>query len=198
MTRPTKPRRIHGDPRARHFKPQGVPLRDLQEIALEHDELEALRLADLEGLSHEDVGAGMEVSRATAGRILSRARAKVARALIEGLAIRIEIDADWRVGGYTGAGHRHRRRRLGMPGEDRTGPQGQGPKTGRGLGRCRSDNETQKTPAETDPNQGRGRGMGQGGGRGRGQGRGGAGTGRGRGRGAGRGMRNGRGGSDKD
>ncbi len=201
MTRPTKPRRIHGDPRARHFKPQGVPLRDLKEIRLEHDELEALRLADLEGLSHEDVGAGMEVSRATAGRILANARAKVARALIEGLAIRIDVDSAWSEGGYTGAGHRNRRRRHGMPGEDRTGPQGQGPKTGRGLGRCNSKDDEQKTPDESGRGQGQGLGRGQGGpgrGQGRGGGSGGAGRGRGRGRGAGRGMRNGRGGSEKE
>lgn len=182
MPRPPKPRRVRGEPRARHFKPQGVPLRDLREIELEHDELEALRLADLEGMAHEDVGAKMEVSRATAGRILARARAKVARALVDGLAIRIDVDAGWREDGYTGAGHRYRRRH-GMPGEDRTGPQGQGPKTGRGLGRCTPEDEKKTPNIEPTTGQGTGRGLGRGLGRGRGRG---AGRGPGRGRGGGR------------
>jgi len=73
-----------------HFKPAGVPLRDLKEVALGLDELEALRLADLQSLSHEEVGAMMNVSRATVGRILAEARRKTAEALVHGWAIRVE------------------------------------------------------------------------------------------------------------
>jgi predicted DNA-binding protein (UPF0251 family) len=54
------------------------------------DELEALRLADLLGLYHEEAAGRMGVSRATFGRIVERARRKSAEALVEGKALRIE------------------------------------------------------------------------------------------------------------
>jgi predicted DNA-binding protein (UPF0251 family) len=77
------------DPRADYFKPRGIPLRQLEYIALEVDELEALRLADHLGLSHEEAGDLMKVSRPTFGRIVGRARQKVADALLHGKAIQI-------------------------------------------------------------------------------------------------------------
>jgi predicted DNA-binding protein (UPF0251 family) len=72
-----------------YFKPRGIPLRELDEVVLGFDETEALRLADLEDLSHEEVGERMGVSRATVGRILKSARGKVAEALVRGKALRI-------------------------------------------------------------------------------------------------------------
>jgi len=69
-----------------------VPIRVLQEVSLGLDELEALRLADMENLSHEEVGSMMDVSRATVGRILATARRKTARALVRGWAIRVEAN----------------------------------------------------------------------------------------------------------
>jgi predicted DNA-binding protein (UPF0251 family) len=62
------------------------------------DEMEALRLADLEGLYHENAADRMKVSRATFGRILESARKKVARALLEGKALK--IDAKPNANGY--------------------------------------------------------------------------------------------------
>lgn len=62
----------------------------LEEICLKIDEREALRLADLEGLSQEESGRRMGVSRATFGRIVERARKIVADALINGKAIHVE------------------------------------------------------------------------------------------------------------
>jgi len=56
------------------------------------DEVEALRLADYEGLYHEDAAQKMKISRATFGRILDQARRKVAEALLKGKALRIEIN----------------------------------------------------------------------------------------------------------
>lgn len=53
-------------------------------VTLGRDELEALRLADLEGLYQETAAERMGVSRATFGRILTRARAAVAEALVGG------------------------------------------------------------------------------------------------------------------
>ena len=75
------------------FKPQGVPMTQLQGVALLLDELEAMRLVDAEGLNQEDAATLMQVSRPTLCRILGRARAKVARALSRGWAIRIEMDS---------------------------------------------------------------------------------------------------------
>lgn len=59
-------------------------------VCLEMDELEAIRLADYLGLYHEEAAKKMGVSRVTFGRILKSGRNKLARALIEGLGIRIE------------------------------------------------------------------------------------------------------------
>lgn len=64
----------------------------LEEVFLLLDEMEAMRLADFEGLYHEEAARKMDVSRATFGRILDRARHKVAEALLQGKALRIETD----------------------------------------------------------------------------------------------------------
>jgi uncharacterized protein len=54
------------------------------------DELEAVRLADYEGLYHEDAAVKMGISRATFGRILNNARRKIADAIVNGKALKIE------------------------------------------------------------------------------------------------------------
>jgi predicted DNA-binding protein (UPF0251 family) len=95
MPRPHCPRRIRHRPPVDYFKPRGIPLRDLKEVELAADELEALRLADSEGLYRERAAERMQVSRQTFDRIVRRARAKVAGALVEGHALRIlKPDAD--------------------------------------------------------------------------------------------------------
>ena len=62
----------------------------LEEVCLTVDQREAIRLSDLLGMSHEDAGRRMGVSRATFGRIIQRARNAVADALINGKAINVE------------------------------------------------------------------------------------------------------------
>jgi predicted DNA-binding protein (UPF0251 family) len=62
----------------------------LRQAELLHEELEALRLADLERLSQVDAAKCMGVSRSTFQRILTRARGQVALVLVEGLALPIE------------------------------------------------------------------------------------------------------------
>ncbi len=89
MPRPPIERAVGGVPRVTLFKPAGVPGRDLEQLSLAVDELEAIRLVDLEGLSHEQAAAAMGVSRQTIGRVLERGRAKVAEALVGGKAILI-------------------------------------------------------------------------------------------------------------
>jgi len=89
MPRPKKHRRIRCKPSAYYFKPRGIPLRELEEIIIDHDELEALRYADLLKNSHEDAAVKMNISRATFGRIVSTARLKIADGILNGKAIRI-------------------------------------------------------------------------------------------------------------
>lgn len=60
-----------------------------EEVALSVDELEAVRLADLEGLYQDDAAARMGVSRPTFARVVTAARRKVAEALVGGRALRI-------------------------------------------------------------------------------------------------------------
>jgi predicted DNA-binding protein (UPF0251 family) len=77
-------------PNATYFKPAGIPLLYLNEICLSVEEAEALRLKDLEGLEQVEGAISMGISRPTFQRILSSARKKVADALLNGKAIKIE------------------------------------------------------------------------------------------------------------
>jgi len=90
VPRPRKCRRIEKTPRVDFYKPRGIPLSELEEACLSVEGLEALRLADLEGLTMEQAATVMEVSRHTFGRVLAQARTTVARALTTGQALRIE------------------------------------------------------------------------------------------------------------
>jgi predicted DNA-binding protein (UPF0251 family) len=78
------------DVTAKYFKPQGIPMPFLEEIAMELDEIEAIHLADLEGLYQVDAAARMGISRQTFGNIIARAHKKVATALLCGKALRIK------------------------------------------------------------------------------------------------------------
>ncbi|MEW6424489.1 MAG: DUF134 domain-containing protein [Bacillota bacterium] len=90
MSRPPKSRLVEFLPRLTYFKPAGVPLRELEEVGLTVEELEAIRLKDLEGLEQEACAEKMGVSRPTYHRILTSARSKIAQALVNGKAIRVE------------------------------------------------------------------------------------------------------------
>ena len=90
MPRPMKRRCIESEPAVDYFKPRGVPMMDLLEVYLTVDGLEAIRLVDREGLSLQDAAERMNVSRHTLGRLLADARRRVAEALVQGRALRIE------------------------------------------------------------------------------------------------------------
>jgi predicted DNA-binding protein (UPF0251 family) len=90
MVRPLNCRKIECRPESNYFKPRGIPLSDLEEVVLTLDELEAIRLADLEKLYQENAAEKMKISRQTFGRIIDSAHAKVAEALVEGKALKIE------------------------------------------------------------------------------------------------------------
>ncbi len=65
------------------------PQRNPEPIFIDPAELEALRLVDLEGLSQEEAGIRMGVSRGTVWRILQSARRKIAQALTEGRPLQV-------------------------------------------------------------------------------------------------------------
>jgi len=90
MVRPQKDRMVAFNPEISYFKPRGIPMIDLEEVCLTVDQREAIRLSDMLGMSHEEAGRLMGVSRATFGRIIQRARKAVADALINGKAINVE------------------------------------------------------------------------------------------------------------
>jgi predicted DNA-binding protein (UPF0251 family) len=90
MPKPKKDRFVLQPPSVVYFKPQGIPLFQLEQVVLGVDEYEALRLVDLEGLQQLEAAKRMKVSRATCARILEGAHRKVAEALTAGKAIRIE------------------------------------------------------------------------------------------------------------
>jgi predicted DNA-binding protein (UPF0251 family) len=89
VARPPCPRRVARPPACDYFKPRGIPLSRLEEVALSVDELEALRLADLEGLYQDHAAVRMGISRPTFARILEASHRKVASALVQGRALRI-------------------------------------------------------------------------------------------------------------
>jgi uncharacterized protein len=85
--RPIKPRFCQCPWGDNAFKPTRIPMRDLVKIPLAKDELETLRLCDLLGKTQEEAGTEMGVSRGTVQRLITSARAKVARALVERCAL---------------------------------------------------------------------------------------------------------------
>jgi uncharacterized protein len=85
--RPKKVRKCQGQFYGKAFKPTGASLVLLKQIPLHDDELEALRLCDKEGMTQEQAGKSMGVSRGTIQRIITAARQKAADALTGGHAL---------------------------------------------------------------------------------------------------------------
>lgn len=102
MPRAPKPRSVAFFPFVTYFKPAGVPLRGLEEEVLSVEEIEALRLKDLEGLDQETCAERMGISQSTFQRMLAAARYKLVRGIVDGKALRIEG------GNYEAAGTRFR------------------------------------------------------------------------------------------
>ncbi|MDA3855808.1 MAG: DUF134 domain-containing protein [Candidatus Woesearchaeota archaeon] len=147
MVRPKRFRVVSGLPKFNYYKPSGVMLNELEEIIITVEGFEALKLKDYHNKSEIEASELMVVSQPTFNRLYVDTKQKLIKALVEGLAIRIEG------GNYK------------MPNRDRTGPQGKGPKTGRGLGRCNKtneDNSSQEENAKSNNDFVRGQGRGQG------------------------------------
>jgi len=92
MPRPRLRRRIRFRPNVTYFKPQGVPMRFLDVVELTIEEVEAIRLKNIKGFEQEDAAKKMKTSQSTFQRILSSAYKKISSALINGKAIKIQID----------------------------------------------------------------------------------------------------------
>jgi len=90
MARPKICRTVCCEPSVNYFKPRGIPMTELDRVSLAVDELEAIRLKDFESMEQERAAATMNVSQPTFHRILQSAHSKVADALVNGKAIRIE------------------------------------------------------------------------------------------------------------
>ena len=90
MPRPRICRRVGFQPDITYFKPAGVRLRELKEVILGVDEFEAVRLKDLDGLEQEEADKKMNISQPTFHRLVLSARKKIADAIVNGKAIRIE------------------------------------------------------------------------------------------------------------
>ncbi|MGE0088121.1 MAG: DUF134 domain-containing protein [Bacteroidales bacterium] len=81
---------IDNQPGITFFKPTGIPIDKLTKVVIQLDEYEAIRLADLEGFYQEEAAKRMNISRQTFGRIIESAHRKIADALINGKAVKID------------------------------------------------------------------------------------------------------------
>ncbi len=90
MPRPKSIRKICFSPNVFYYKPQGIPLRNLQEVCITREELEVLRLKNVEGMNQRECAEAMQTSQSTVQRILQSACKKMSQGIIEGKAIRIE------------------------------------------------------------------------------------------------------------
>lgn len=92
MPRPHKKRKIRGNPNSSYFKPAGIRMIDLEESKLTLAEFEVIRLVDYEKKSQKEAGEKMEISQSTLSRLLESARQKIADAIVNGKAIKIDKD----------------------------------------------------------------------------------------------------------
>ena len=83
--RPKKPRNCncpHRPPGSTLIKPAGIPTKDLERIVLGFDELEAMRLCDVNGLTQAEAGLQMAISRGTVQRLVASGRKKTINAIL--------------------------------------------------------------------------------------------------------------------
>lgn len=83
MPRPKRCRRIGKMPRINQFRPHPI-IEEENEIILQIDEYETIRLIDYESLTQEECAEKMEVARTTVQQIYNEARQKIAKSIVEG------------------------------------------------------------------------------------------------------------------
>ncbi len=89
MPRPRLCRKINFRPNTTYFKPQGIPMRNLEIVELTTEELETYRLRHINDMDQQEAAEKMNTSQSTYQRILYSAYKKIADALINGKAIKI-------------------------------------------------------------------------------------------------------------
>jgi len=89
MPRPRLCRKTEFNPNITYFKPQGVPMRELDVVELSIEEIEAYRLRHINDMEQQIAADKMHTSQSTYQRILYSAYKKIADALINGKAIKI-------------------------------------------------------------------------------------------------------------
>ncbi|MDC0612476.1 DUF134 domain-containing protein [Vibrio sp.] len=87
MGRPKIPRNICGAPANSCFKPNGIPMGNLERITLNPDEFEAIRLVDYQGMLQLEAASVMGVSRQTLANLVKAGRQKVSDCLLNGKAL---------------------------------------------------------------------------------------------------------------
>jgi len=87
MGRPKIPRNICGAPANSCFKPNGIPMGELEQITLNPDEFEAIRLVDFQGMLQLEAASVMGVSRQTLANLVKIGRQKVSDCLLNGKAL---------------------------------------------------------------------------------------------------------------
>lgn len=85
-------RRLNYNFRDIFFKPSGIPMKDLKEVVITHDQLETLRLRYLKNLNQIEAAKKMGISQSQYQRDLWNANKKITEALINGDAIRLFAD----------------------------------------------------------------------------------------------------------
>ncbi len=90
MSRPCKQRRVRGKPNSSYFKPAGIRMTMLEESILNISEFEAIRLIDFNEILQGEAAKQMQISQPTLSRILKTGRRKIADAIINGKALKIE------------------------------------------------------------------------------------------------------------
>lgn len=89
MPRPRLRRKICFNPDVTYFKPRGVPISTLDIVELSIEEVEALRLKNVEQFSQIECAKKMNTSQSTFQRILSSAYSKISDAIVNGKAMEI-------------------------------------------------------------------------------------------------------------
>lgn len=112
MPRPRIPRRVRFEPNITYYKPAGIRLRNMKEVVLTIEEFESVRLKDYENKSQTESAKRMGISQPTFQRLYGSARKKIADAIVNGKAIRIEGGHYRMMGSGRGMGRGFGRRRV--------------------------------------------------------------------------------------
>ena len=94
MPRPRLKRIIHRQPNVVFYKPQGIPMRTLKTVSITIEEWEALRLKNVENLSQIESAKKMQTSQSTFQRIITNAQQKISFAIVNSMAIKIDLSSN--------------------------------------------------------------------------------------------------------